>query len=82
MPIAVKPFRDLSHTYYYGEVMGVVDNKYYNVKLKDSTYMVSARLSSYLKKYLKLKVIVGDMVYLYSEKGENVITHREAVGAI
>ena len=77
MPIAVKPFMDLSHTYYSGEVVGIVDNKYYNVKLKDSPYMVSARLSSYIKNYLKLKVIVGDMVYLYSENGENIITHTE-----
>lgn len=77
MPIAVKPFMDLSHTYYSGEVVGVVDNEYYNVKLKDSPYIVSARLSSYLKKYLKLKVIVGDTIYLYSENGENVIAHRD-----
>ena len=82
MPIAVKPFIDLSHTYYSGDVVGIVDNKYYNVKLKNSPYMISARLSSYLKKYLKIKVCVGDAVYIYSEKGENVITHREVIGAL
>lgn len=67
---------DMTHEHFKGEIVGfsTFNNiTYYNVKLKHSNIVISAKLSKRLEWY-KLKMCIGDEVLLYSENGCNIIS--------
>lgn len=69
--------KSLLHDYMRGRIVGIIEDKYFNVMLDGSDTILSCILSSVLSRVYKLKVCVGDVVSIYSENGCNIIAVRE-----